>query len=126
NMKHFALILVASVLTWVAGVSSERAQATTMTATVCAVGVNPCPAGSILDSGIRTNFVGTLLPNRYAVLPFIFADAFTSVTGTVIVGDIAGKYIYLVGYGQASSDIVTNIDIVINQDYVTTPGLWTF
>jgi hypothetical protein len=82
-----------------------QAHAATMVATVCTVAFNPCPAGDVLDSGIRSNFAGTLGANRYTVLPFTFVDAATSVSGTVVAADFACKFIYLVGFGSATSTI---------------------
>jgi hypothetical protein len=89
----------------------QQAHATTMVATDCKVAFNPCPVGDVLDSGIRSNGVATLGANRYALLPFTFVDASTSVTGTVVVANFAAKFIYLIGFGTATSDVGPGISI---------------
>ncbi len=126
NLAFASAMLVAGLV----AVQPQRAHATTMVATVCTIAFNPCPVfpvNDVLDAGIRSNGVGVLGANRYAVLPFSFNDAFTSVTGTVVVADFAAKFIYLVGFGQATSTIgPVDIDIAISQNYRTTPGTWTF
>ena len=105
----------------------QQAHATTMRATACTIAFNPCPIGDVLDTGIRTNFVGVLGANKYTVMPFTFVDAATSVSGTVVAADAGGKYIYLVGFGAATSTVgPIDIDIGISQNYVTKPGPWTF
>jgi hypothetical protein len=124
----FALLLAASI-----GVSlSQPAQATTMTATVCAVFANPCPLGSTIDAGIRTNFVGTLGFNRYALLPFNFTDVNTSLTGTVLAADIlqgGNNWIYLFGEGVGTQSALGNpffLDAAITQNYQTLGGIGSF
>jgi hypothetical protein len=128
-MKHATRLAIAfaMALAGLATIQPQQARATTMIATICTVALNPCPAGKILDGGIRTNGVGLLGANRYALLPFTFVDASASVTGTVVVADFAAKFIYLVGFGTANSDVgPVDIDIAISQNYLTTPGGWFF
>jgi hypothetical protein len=121
------LFAMAMLVSGFAIVHPEQAKATTMVATLCQVAINPCPGPNTLDSGFRSNLVGVLGANRFAVLPFSFSDKGGSVNGTVVVADFAAKYIYLVGFGAASSDAAgANIDIAISQDYLTTPGPWDF
>jgi hypothetical protein len=111
---------------------SRPAQATTMTATVCAVFANPCPLGSTIDAGLRTNFVGTLGFNQYALLPFNFTDANTTLTGTVLAADIlqgANNWIYLFGEGVGSQSALGNgffLDAAITQNYQTLGGIGSF
>jgi hypothetical protein len=126
RIKQF-VVAFAVLVAGIASVQPQQAHATTMLATVCTIAFNPCPAGDILDQGIRTNGVNTLAANRYAVLPFVFVDAASSVTGDVVVADVAGKYIYLVGFGAATSTVgPIDIDIAISQTYRTLSGKWTF
>jgi hypothetical protein len=124
---QYFVITLALLVAGLVSVHPQQARATTMLATVCTIAFNPCPPADILDQGIRTNMVKTLGPNRYTVLPFVFVDGVSSVTGTVVAADAAGKYIYLVGFGQATSTVgPVDIDIAISQNYVTRPGPWTF
>jgi hypothetical protein len=128
------LIAVLSVLMgWSLLSGAERAQATTMTATLCDINVAPlgCPGADTLDFGVRTNFVGLLGPNRWAVLPFAFADATAGITGNIFVVDIAGRWIYLFGQGIAGANTgalaaPVFLNVAITQNYITAPQLGAF
>jgi hypothetical protein len=127
-MKRIGGFLFAFAMTaGLAAVAPQPARATAMVATLCTVAVNPCPAPGVLDTGGRTNFVNVLGANRFAVMPFSFVDASASVQGTVVVANFASRFIYLVGFGAASSNGGPwDVDIAISQNYATIPGLWTF
>jgi hypothetical protein len=121
----FGLLLLLA--TWMPPYWGEQARATTMTATVtCFAG--PC----FNDAGIRTNFVGVLGFNRYAVLPFVFSDANASLAGTVVVADflVAGSnFIYLYGYGVGTQSVAGGgffLSSAITQSYLTVGGIGTF
>ena len=126
RIQQFAFALVV-LLAAAFAAQPNQARATTMVATACSIAFNPCPAVDVLDTGVRTNFVGTLGANRWTVLPFTFVDGATSVIGNVVAADAGGKYIYLVGFGAATSTVgPIDIDIAISQNYQTQPGVWTF
>lgn len=121
----FGLLLVLGV--WLTPCKGEQAQATTMTATVtCFAG--PC----FNDAGIRTNFVGVLGFNRYAVLPFLFSDANASLAGTVVVADFLigrSNFIYLYGYGVGTQSALGGgffLSSAITQNYLTLGGVGSF
>lgn len=125
--------MLAFLLTGLFAVNTSRtAQATTMTATVCAVFANPCPGGSTIDAGIRTNFVGLLGFNRYALLPFVYSDANVTLAGTVLVADIlqgGNNWIYLFGQGVGTQSVLGNgffLDAAISQNYLTLGGIGGF
>lgn len=109
----------------------HRAQATTITATLCDinVGAGACPVVDTLDFGVRFNFVPLLGINRWAWLPFSFSDATATATGNVFVVDIAGTWIYLYGQGVVSGNgaaIPVFLNLAITQDYLTFPQPGTF
>ena len=96
----------------------EPANATIVTAVICNNADFLCnqPGDVVIDSGFRANGVGVLGANRFTVLPFLFNDAIMNFTGSVVVADRAGKFIYSWGTGTAtafgpfrfSSPIVSN------------------
>jgi hypothetical protein len=121
----FGLLLLIGV--WVTPNPGEQAHATTMTASVtCFAG--PC----FNDAGIRTNGVGILGFNRYAVLPFLFTDANATLTGTAVVADILigrSNFIYLYAYGVGTQSGLGGgffLSSAITQTYRTLGGLGTF
>jgi hypothetical protein len=109
-------------------VQPQIGSATSIVAAVCTVGTYPCPAQFTLDLGARTNGVGILGPNRYALLPFRFKDLNASFNGAVLATDIAGKYVYLDVTGTANNNFNSGIwlDVYVTQRYITRPGLWGF
>ncbi len=118
------LLLFATCMTPYKG---EQAQATTMTATVTCFAA-PC----VNDAGIRTNFVGVLGYNRYAVLPFVFTDVNATLAGTVVVADFLigrSNFIYLYGYGVGTQSLAGGgffLSSAITQNYLTLGGIGTF
>jgi PEP-CTERM motif-containing protein len=107
----------------------QPTHAATVVAALCAVQQYPCLGGNILDSGVRTNFVGGLGANRFTIMPFSFADAAVSFTGTTMATDVAGKWIYLWATGTATDILggALTLDVAFQQtNYLTVPGLWGF
>ena len=123
-----SLAALASVLVLLLTVQPQMARATSIAAAVCTVGTYPCPPLFTLDIGARTNGIGILGPNRYALLPFQFNDLNASFNGAVLATDIAGKYVYLNVTGIANNNFNSGIwlDVYVTQSYVTRPGLWGF
>lgn len=112
---------------WLTPYSGEQAHATTMAATVtCFAG--PC----FNDAGIRSNGVGVLGFNRYAVLPFLFFDANASLTGTAVVADFLigrSNFIYLYAYGVGTQSGLGGgffLSSAITQNYLTLGGIGSF
>ncbi|HUB15941.1 MAG TPA: PEP-CTERM sorting domain-containing protein [Acetobacteraceae bacterium] len=126
----FGLLLLCGA--WLAPGTNNNAHATTMTAQVCTVATIGCPVGATLDAGIRTNGVGVLLYNRYALLPFLFTDANVTLSGTVLTANLflGGRdYIYLYGQGIGTQSILGNgffLNSIIQQFYQTPGGIGTF
>jgi hypothetical protein len=114
------------------------AHAGVVTATLCTGADFFCnaPGDTVVDSGIRSNGVGLLGVNRFAIQPFAFADARLNFTGTVVVADRGGQFIYSWGTGVATAfDPLLNgasggiglfLDITISQNYLTVPGVGAF
>ena len=127
KLRRISLTL-AGVLALLVAVQPQMASATSIVAAVCTVGTYPCPALFTLDIGGRTNGVGILGPNRYALLPFRFNDLNASFNGAVLATDIAGKYVYLNVTGIANNNFNSGIwlDVYVTQSYITRPGLWGF
>lgn len=128
RMSRIAVLLGLVLAGGSALVGPERVHATTMTATLCDANVAPgaCPIANTLDFGVRTNFVGLLGVNRWAILPFTFADATAGITGNIFVVNILGKWIYLFGQGVAAADTGALaapifLNVAITQDYITSP-----
>ncbi len=62
-------------------------------------------------------------------MPFSFADAAVSFSGTTMATDVAGKWIYLWATGTATDILggALTLDIAFQQtNYLTVPGLWGF
>ncbi|HEY6434632.1 MAG TPA: PEP-CTERM sorting domain-containing protein [Acetobacteraceae bacterium] len=121
----FGLLLLAAA--WLTPYKGQQAHATTMTAAVtCFAG--PCAN----DGGIRSNGVGILLFNRYAVLPFLFFDGNATLTGTAVVADVrigAANFIYLYAYGvgtQSGAGGGFFLSSAITQNYQTLGGIGSF
>jgi hypothetical protein len=121
----FGLLLLIGA--WLTPYPGEQARATTMTAAVtCFAG--PC----FNDGGIRTNGVGILGFNRYAVLPFLFFDGNASLTGTAVVADLLigrSNFIYLYAYGvgtQSGAGGGFFLSSAITQSYATLGGIGSF
>jgi hypothetical protein len=121
----FALLLL--VAAWSTPYRGEQAHATTMAATVtCFAG--PC----FNDAGIRTNGVGVLGFNRYAVLPFLFTDANATLAGTAVVADFLigrSNFIYLYSYGVGTQSLLGGgffLSSAITQNYLTLGGIGSF
>jgi hypothetical protein len=126
TVRHLATLI--GLLILLVAVQPQTASATSIVAAVCSVGAYPCPALFTLDIGARTNGVGILGPNRYALLPFRFNDRNASFNGAVLATDIAGRYVYLNVTGIANNNFNSGIwlDVYVIQSYVTRPGLWGF
>jgi hypothetical protein len=112
---------------WLTPYRAEQAHATTMAAAVtCFAG--PC----VNDAGIRSNLVGVLGFNRYAVLPFLFTDINATLAGTVVVADFLigrSNFIYLYGYGVGTQSGLGGgffLSSAISQNYRTLGGIGTF
>jgi len=90
------------------------------------VGTYPYPAGFTLDIGARTNGVGILGPNRYALLRFRFNELNASSNGAVLATDFAGNYVYLDVTGIANNDFNSGTwrEVYVIESYMTRPGLW--
>jgi len=109
----------------------QSAKATTVTAVICNNADFLCnqPGDVVIDSGIRTDLVGLLGASQYTLLPFNFADALMSFSGTVVAADAGAKFIYLWGTGTASTVAAPAgdyLDVTITQSYLTVPGPWGF
>src|SRR5712692_7431776 len=130
NMTRISLLLGATLLAAICVAHPQRAHAATVTAVLCAGAEFPCLPADTLDAGFRSNGVGTLLANRYTLLPFVFDDAFANFSGTMLAVDSQGKFIYLWGGGVGTSKIANVgplwLDVQLSQSYVTLPGLWSF
>jgi hypothetical protein len=103
----------------------QTSNATSVIAVVCAVQQYPCIGGNILDSGIRTNFVNALPANTFTIMPFAFADAAATFTGSVMATDVAGRWTYLWATGTATDLLggALNLDVAFQQtNYLTVPG----
>jgi PEP-CTERM motif-containing protein len=127
TMPH-VLVALASFLVLLIGLQPPMASATSIVAAVCTVSTFPCPPLFTVDIGGRTNGVGVLGPNRYAILPFAFNDLSASFNGNVLVTDIAGQFVYLNVTGIANNNFASGfwLDVYATQSYVTSPGLWGF
>ncbi len=121
-------LTLAAIVALLVAVQPQMASATSIVAAVCTVGNYPCPPLSTFDIGGRSNGVGILGPNRYALLPFAFNDAAASFNGAILATDIAGRYIYLNVTGVANNNFAAGfwLDVWVTQSYVTRPGLWGF
>jgi hypothetical protein len=113
------------------GLAPQRADATTMTATLCDINVAPgaCPVGDTLDFGVRYNNVPLLGINRWAILPYTFVDGTAGITGNIFVVDVAGAWIYLYGQGVAAGNnaaFPVFLNVAITQNYLTTIAGGTF
>jgi hypothetical protein len=129
--------------------TTRPAHATLVTATLCTGSDFLCnaPGDIVVDSGFRANGVGILGANRYALLPFAFNDPSVNFTGTVVVADVAGQFIYSWGTGTATAFDVSGtgggnplaggtggafdgiglyLNVTISQSYLTVPGPWGF
>ena len=111
----------------------QPAHAVAVGAAVCTINVYPCPAGFVVDSGIRAAGPAVLPFNSFAYLPFTFTDAVMTFSGAVLVVDRrVGNVnaIYSWGTGAASDNFGNGVggylDIAITQTYQTLPGLWGF
>jgi hypothetical protein len=108
------------------------AHATVVTASICTGADFFCnaPGDVVVDSGFRSNGVGLLGANRFAIQPFVFNDARMNFTGTVVVADLAGQFIYSWGTGVATAfdpgGIGFFLDVTISQNYLTVPGPGAF
>jgi len=122
------LAALAGVLALLLTAQPQVASATSIVAAVCTVSTYPCPPLFTLDLGGRTNGVGILGPNRYALLPFRFNDLNASFNGAILATDIAGKYVYLNATGIANNNLNSGfwLDVYVTQSYITRPGLWGF
>lgn len=122
------LLALAGLLILLIGIQPPVVTATTIGATVCSVSIFPCPPLFTVDSGARTNGVGILGPNRYALLPFLFTDGAATFIGNVLVTDIAGRYVYMDVSGIARNNFASGfwLDVAVTQNYVTRPGVWGF
>jgi hypothetical protein len=122
------LVVLAGILILFIGVQPPMATATSIGATVCAVSTFPCPPLFIVDTGARTNGVGLIGPNRYALLPFFFSDGAATFAGNVLVTDIAGRYVYMDVSGIANNNFASGfwLDVAVTQNYITRPGVWGF
>ena len=128
-MTRTSLLLGATLLAAICVALPQPAHAATVTAVLCAGPEFPCLPGNTLDSGFRSNTVGTLLANRYTLLPFVFDDASVNFTGTMLAVDSQGKFVYLWGGGVGTSKLGVGplwLDVQLSQSYVTTPGVWSF
>lgn len=124
-----ALILLAA---WLGPQAATPAHATTMLAQECTIFQNPCAGGALVDQGIRTNWVGTLGFNRYAVLPFAFSNTHLTLSGTIVVANFligGNNYIYLYGQGVGTQSAPGNgffLNAIISQQFQTLGGVGTF
>jgi hypothetical protein len=120
-MRKFVWLLALLVL-MTGAIGTKSADALTIGASVCTVAVNPCPIGSTLDSGFRTNFAGTLPFNTWTAGIFNFSDANVSITGAALAADINGG-IFIWADGTVT-DIPGNalfVDFGVTQSYRTNP-----
>jgi hypothetical protein len=121
----FGLLLLAGA--WLTPYQGEQAHATTMAAAVTCFAA-PC----VNDAGIRTNGVGVLGFNRFAVLPFLFSDVNARLAGTVVVADFRigrSNFIYLYGFGVGTQSALGGgffLSSAISQNYLTLAGIGTF
>src|SRR6266581_9563051 len=128
-MKRILLLLDAVLVAAICMVHPQQANASTVTAVLCAGPEFPCLPGNTLDSGFRTDGVGTLLANRYTLLPFVFDDASANFTGSMLAVDSQGKFIYLWGGGVGTNKLGVGplwLDVQLSQSYLTVPGNWSF
>ena len=128
-MTRISLLLGATLLAAICVAHPQRAHAATVTAVLCAGAEFPCLPADTLDAGFRSNGVGTLLANRYTLLPFVFDDASVNFTGTMLAVDSQGKFVYLWGGGVGTSKLGVGplwLDVQLSQSYVTAPGVWSF
>jgi hypothetical protein len=114
---------------------------------VCTVAAFVCPVGNTFaNEGFLYVPGNTLLANTYTIQNVNlggpgFLDPnnfFNTFSATYVTADVGGKWIYL--WGTATVTVNQNlaakaaqlgiqnlyIDVALRQDYVTTPGLWTF
>ena len=61
---RLALVTLAGIVALLLAVQPQMASATTIVAEVCTVSTYTCPPAFTFDIGVRSNGVGTLLPNR--------------------------------------------------------------
>lgn len=120
----FAALILLSIASFGLG-GMQPAAATTIAAQECSALQYPCVGGNLLDAGIRTNNVPTLLFNTFTALPFVFTNADLTFSGTLVAADIfdgANSYIYIYGQGVASQSALGNafyLNIALTQDYQT-------
>ncbi len=106
----------------------QPSKAATVAAVECAVNVFPCPAAAVIAAGVQSNGVNLLLGNQYTIMPFAFANADVTFTGTMLATDVAGQWIYNWGTGTATDTALAPppggffLDIAFTQAYVTLPG----
>jgi hypothetical protein len=100
------------------------ASALTVGVDVCTVAVNPCPAASLLDSGFRTNFIGTLPFNTWTAGTFNFNDANVDVTGAALAVDLGGGiFIWADGTVTDLTGAALFVDFGATQNYRTIPTI---
>ena len=110
-------------------IQPRPAQAIVVTAVECTVIAFPCPLANIVDAGIRANGVGLLGANAYTVLPFAFANANVTFTGTLLATDLLGTNVYIWGGGAATYLGGAGnfyLDVQISQNYITAGGVGAF
>jgi hypothetical protein len=127
---RFASLLGVMAAGYVGLATPQPASAASVTFVDCAVNVAPapCPLANTTFAGFETNFVGTLLPNRWTAMPFLFNDGTYSASGNIFAVNIfygGLSYTYLFGQGVTSSignaAPAANIDLGITQTYLTVP-----
>jgi len=104
--------------------NSQSARAITVTTVECAVAVFPCPAASVIDSGVRTDGVNVLPINTVDAGAFAFANAQIGFAGTVTVSDVNGVLDTLLATGTATEGptaVADFVDVDIHQNYTTNP-----
>ena len=127
KIQHLAVAVLFSL----ALIHPRPAKAITIAAQLCTGADFLCnQAGDVIvDSGVRTNFVGLLGANTRSILPFLFTDALVTFNGTIVAADRAATFIYLWGTGTATANVAAAglyFDIAVGQNYITQPGLWGF
>ena len=122
-MRKFVWLL--AILMLIAGsMGSRPADALTVGASVCTVAVNPCPIGSTLDSGFRTNFAGVLPFNTWTAGIFNFSDANVDITGAALAADInGGIFIWADGTVTDIPGGALFVDFGVTQSYATIPTI---
>jgi len=122
-MRKFVWLL--AFMVFMAGpIGNRPADALTVGASVCTVALNPCPAGSTLDSGFRTNFVGVLPFNTWTAGIFSFTDASVAITGAALAADInGGIFIWADGTVTDLTGAALFVDFGVTQSYATIPTI---